>query len=372
MVHPSFWRHACWTCLWLLLASTCDAYRQDATAEWKNSEFVNRRWDSLMKYCIGNWSGSIGWYTVDRSSLMEPNSNKPNGPSLILRKDSHELNMRMTFHRRQDDDETADWTVCHARHPGSREAVVLTKLPPEQGGDETLLQTLYVFDDGIIGRTGRTFQAFPIIEHGFWEKATTATGISKRRTVVLIYKEKSLERICFLQQHQQDKGEAVFDVADTNPDDIANLPKIDSTNQACWSLQTRQELAQQWCIQKLDLKQTSEVDGLGRKRKNLWQRLGKLGFRRRNLGNDALHRLLGISADHDDDDDESLLRVVLPNGVVVACPLELPAENETAEAPMIISMGYQQSNGHVQVLDLCYDIRKPGLPLLSCHAAYYE
>lgn len=82
------------------------------------------------------------------------------------------------------------------------------------------LQTVYCFEDGIVGRTGRNLETLPVIEHGFWSDGM-------RRGVVIVYNTTTLclDRICFLQQAKQCDDGAPFEVSATNMKHCSVLQK---------------------------------------------------------------------------------------------------------------------------------------------------
>jgi len=296
---------------------------------------------------IGNWSGSIGWYDV-----------APEQREIALRADSsHTLNMRLSFQTRHDDDTIADWIVYHARSQGSKDHVVL-----EKHGEPSEHQAFYCFVEGIVGRMGRNILAFPVVEHGFW-----ADGM--RRTVVLVYTKKlsdnssesshqccSLERICFLQQAKQPEQQE-FDVSATNLADIAVLPK------GPWSprplnAQEKKKLLAEWRSPGTMTHRVEELDGFGGSNRQSSVATDSSSC------DDALGYLF-----RSDDDDDDILRIQLPNGVVIACPWFLKKGSSSSGPVLRISLGYKRPSpcGQIQILDMEFDPSDGSLQTVRAH-----
>ena len=275
--------------------------RQDK-AEWE------RRWHSLMTYCRGNWSGSIGWYDVDEGHILKP------------RPENFQRNMRLSFHPSPERPETvAKWVVYHATARGLRQEVVLVKYPNKQEDDlpsdssslSDSSQQFYAFNEGILGRTGRDFTGLPVIEHGFWDEDE-----GMRRSVVIVYNQTSLSKICFLQQQKQ-VDDCDFDVSTENPSHLSILPKEHET-----SLKEMQS----WIV----ASEGAEVLSVSR------------GYERSDPSQ-VLTRL------NPSEKDEETLRTVLPNGIILACPWSIRDKPR-----FTIMMGYRRKCGQVQVVEFTY------------------
>jgi hypothetical protein len=165
--------------------ASCVPQRRGGGQPSRDEEENERRWHSLMTFCRGNWSGSIGWFDVKEGNTLQP------------RPDNFQRNMRLSFLPSHQHSEVANWVVYHARVQGLREEVVIPKYRDENE-DASLsdAQQFYAFKEGILGRTGKDFSRLPVIEHGFWDEGM-------RRTVVLVYNQARLSNICFLQQSKQ-------------------------------------------------------------------------------------------------------------------------------------------------------------------------
>lgn len=279
----------------------------DGVENQAEENYRNRRWAALMTHCLGNWSGSIGWYRPDREESVQGSQEQ-----------QPRLNMRMSFQQRATDNTVADWIVYHARSEGSKDHVVLEKYPDIS--DDKPVQTFYCFDEGIVGRTGRNIGSFPVVEHGFW-----ADGM--RRTVVLIYDRKNLtiDRICYLQQKKQPM-DLEFDVSATNLDDVSvmseQLPRE-------LNLEERQRQYEAW-MSTTALEKCEVMDDCGMNPRTVTQNSG------------ALSRLL-----RPDEDEQDVLHFLLPNRVVIACPKSLKANK-----PFDFALGYQRPCGQIQILEL--------------------
>lgn len=268
------------------------------------------RWKSLTTYCLGHWSGSIGWFDV-----VQPQEEEL---KLVARPDNSQLNMRMSFQLRQGEDDTVgDWIVYHARSKGSKDHVVIEKHP--LSGPSPPVQTFYCFEEGIIGRCGRNMKSFPVVEHGFW-----SDGV--RKTVVLVFNKKTLclEKICFLKQIK--KLDNSFDVSAVNLDDISVL-RASSDLLLSITDNERNKLKTEWNVDSIKIQRCQIVNKLGRNREE-------------DSDTNALTRCLSAV-------DDTMLHVLLPNGVVLACPKSLSRTTK----PMIL-LGHQRSGGQVQVLEI--------------------
>lgn len=262
---------------------------------------------SLLENCSGDWSGSIGWFDI----LYDDNQDAVG--ILCPRKENRERNMRLSFHPSPETENVANWVVYHARGQGIKEEVLLEKHASENSPLEKK-QLFYGFEGGILGRTGLDFQMLLVIEHGYWDQGT-------RRTVVLAYGEgnKTLTKICFVQQEKQENG-LEFDVSSTDPSHVPVLPNKPSS--------TLEQLQDRWRALQLKKAESILSDGTRQVLKN----------------SNALNRLLvGIT---DNDDGERILRVVVPNNVVLACPFYFDEKSSFR-----ILMACQTKSDVVQVVE---------------------
>jgi len=323
-------------------------------------EFLQRRWKTLMENGIGNWSGSIGWYDVVPTSTE---TNK--GREFVARADNNQLNMRFSFQRRADNpDNLADWIVYHARERGSKDHVVIEK---GSAVDPNHPQTLYCFEDGILGRTGkkvtlgfvhpdqRIFMSIPVVEHGFWDHDDKR---GMRRTVVVTYDPDTLQlsKICFLQLEKRPQDED-FDVSAFDQDDIKVLATAEKSKSGILSLQERQAILADWGV--IRMERCARVDGLGLKLEH-----------KSEQDSGALDRLFGNG-----DNSDEMVRMSLPNGVVVACPNILPdtlgeVDANTSDLPFYISLGYKRRCGQAQIVEIYYN-RSTGM-MDFAQASYYS
>ena len=262
---------------------------------------VERRWQSLIDYCGGNWSGSIGWYDANTCSSDDDDD------TLVPRADNHMRNMRLSFHPKPSSSESANWIVYHAHGQGVKEEVVLEK----HGSSKDNLQTFYYFERGILGRTGNVFSVLPVIEHGFWDEGT-------RKTLVVVYDKDSrrLQKICFLQQIKKDESD--FDVSASDLKDVSILPKAPTEN--------LEQLQSSWKSFRLQKAESISFDGI----------------RQDAVENDSLAQLLG--------GNDKMLRIVLPNNVVLACPWSFQDKGTFQ-----ILMGSKTKSGEVQVVDFLFE-----------------
>jgi hypothetical protein len=280
--------------------------------------------------CIGCWSGSIGWLDVDVTKRNDSDVQYQLKP----RSDSNTRNMRLSFQTRDDDATIADWVVYHARGQGVREEVTLTKSKKNNG--DLPIQTFYAFQDGNLGRCGSNFMELPVVEHGFWDVSPEGSG--ERRTVVLVYNPQSghLMKICYLKQKKK-IGRAVenFDVSAVERRDIGVMPK-----KAKMSLQ---QLKRNWlhspkpkCVEVLNVsrhKYKSIDSGVNEEVDN------------------TLMSLLGSK----ESDNCHMLRVSLPNGVALACPISIKSDDGGILKSFDISMGCENSNRDVQVIEFKFE-----------------
>lgn len=272
---------------------------------------IEHRWHSLLYNCGGNWSGSIGWYGVE----YDENTSTVEGTLLVARGDNGLCNMRLSFHCDASDANTAHWVVYHARGQDIKEEVVLQKYP-----STATPQLFYCFDNGILGRTGRNFSSLPVIEHGFWDQGM-------RHTIVVAYnKDKDstlqLRKICFVQQLRQDDDDE-FDASASNPSHVGILPHEPTT-----SLKEFQA----FCKTIKFIKAESILSS---------------GVRELTVTNNTLERLLGT---HDGKNKEDMLRLVLPNNVVLVCPWRIPSSTM-----FHIYMAFTTKKGQVQVVDFEFE-----------------
>jgi len=276
-------------------------------------KFEVDRWKSLTTYCLGHWSGSIGWFDVVQPSEEEEEL------KLVARPDNNQLNMRMSFQLRKEDDTVGDWIVYHARSKGSKDHVVIEKHPLP--GPSPPLQMFYCFEDGIIGRCGRNMKSFPVVEHGFW-----SDGV--RKTVVLVFNKKTLclEKICFLKQIK--KHDDSFDVSAVILDDISVLPTGSDSQLSIITDNERNKLKTEWNVDSIKIQRCQIVNNLGRNPEE-------------DSDTNALTRCLSVV-------DDTMLHLLLPNGVVLACPKSL---SHTTTKPVIL-LGHQRPGGQVQVLEI--------------------
>jgi hypothetical protein len=274
--------------------------------------------------CGGNWSGSIGWYDVEYDDTFTGKG------TLVPRGDNGQRNMRLSFQCNESDANTAHWVVHHARGQDVMEEVVLQKYPSTETP-----QLFYSFDNGILGRTGRNFSILPVIEHGFWDQGM-------RHTLVVSYNKDEhgslmLLKICFVQQcRQDDKNE--FDVSDSNPH-VGILPREPTT-----SLKEFQA----FCKTLKFIKAESILLN---------------GVRELTASNNALECLLGTH-DNDENKEDDMLRVVLPNNVVLVCPWRLPTTRT-----FHIYMALKTKKGQVQVVDFEFE---EGACIRKVTASYYS
>jgi len=209
--------------------------------------------------------------------------------------------------------EIADWIVYHARSQGSKDHVVLEKYP--KPSEE---QIFYCFDQGIMGRTGTNLTSLPVVEHGFW-----ADGM--RNTVVLSYNQTTGEmgRICYIRQQKQPDDPA-FDVSASNSDHVSILPDDANTPSRAMNEMEQRRLFTEWST--VTIQRVERLDGT-------YQSSNDEG---------ALMRLLGPS--------NEMLRLQLPNGVVLSCPWSLQDGGDA----FFISLGYKRPCGQIQILELNY------------------
>jgi len=308
----------------------------------QHETYVQNRWNGLMTYCRGNWSGAIAWYHVKRSSreggLMlesDPNNYKLNMRlSFLVRTTTNDTTSNVDNDNDESDNPVADWIVYHAKGTSSRDHVVLEKQVPTPQISGPMQQSFYVFDEGILGRTGTNLYKFPVVEHGFWD---TEEGM--RRTVVLVYNSSTLEleRVCFLQQAKRPLFKE-FDVSDVNLGDIQVLPKdqCHKNPTRLLSEKERRKVSKRWGVRSAKMARVEALDGSGRNRAT------------RPDDGGALNRLFGT----EDSETQDYVRLLMPNGVMLSCPRLLSPMPATTSP--IISLGYKRSNGQIQVLELKY------------------
>jgi len=283
-----------------------------------------------MTNCVGSWSGTIGWYDVIQSGSRHDDDQKYKPLALVPRKDNNVRNMRLSFQPRQSDEDVADWVVYHARDQGVKQDVVLyratSKDPMENVGPK---QTFYCFNEGILGRSGTDFNELPVIEHGFWD---VKEGM--RRTVVLVYgaDDGDLSKICFLQQKKKYIGQDKFNLAGVESRDVSVMPKKPRI--------------------KLDkIRKTWKAKKGGEREEVLMVNIGKYHtLDSSSTGKGAVASLLGSS---DDEGDSDILRVALPNGVVLACPLSIWSGKQPSKSFNIV-MGYRRKHGQVQIVQYSF------------------
>jgi hypothetical protein len=227
--------------------------------------------------------------------------------------------MRLSFHPSPENPDTvANWVVYHARARGHREEVAILKypdkhedLPSSASLSLSDSQQFYAFNEGILGRAGRDFiTGLPVIEHGFWDEDE-----GMRRSVVLAYNQMKLSKICFLQQQKQ-TNDHDFDVSTENPSHVSVLPKAHET-----SLKEMQS----WTV----ASEVAEILSVSR------------GYEWSDPSH-VLTRLLGTPSEKEED----TLRIVLPNGVILACPWSIRDKPR-----FTITMGYCRKCGRVQVVE---------------------
>jgi hypothetical protein len=306
-----------------------DAIHTSASQFHVSDDEQERRWNDLMKYCQGNWSGSIGWLDVVKKGRQR---------ILTRRRSSRTFNMRLSFLPSTTSNSTAHWVVYHARRKGSREEVTLNKRPTST--DPSSAQLFYSFDEGIIGRAGKVFNALPVIEHGFWDRYSETAAM--RRTIVIIYCTATLhlQSICFLQQ-RKDTQNSAFDVAGYDSKDIRVLPKRPAMNLQKFKKFWRQRIS-------------TMNDTLFHTENISWD--GTRERYRPSSPHESLDLLLGnISStkcsksrklNRYAEDDGKVLRALLPNRIILACPWCLQGL-KTA----VISLGCARDCGQLQVVN---------------------
>ena len=309
---------------------------------------IEQRWKHLMESCLGNFSGSIGWYDVDVQNHNSEDTNnfdkRKKSVQFTSRSNNGQRNMRLSFLLRPQDPTVGDWVVHHAYHEGSRDAVVVERTPKPTAANDPLRQTFYSYDEGIIGRCGANMKRFPVIEHGFWDQEE-----GMRRTVVLVYgrDQLSMEKICFLQQARRSNSD--FDPTLEEPADTRVLPKdlfLHNPSQRM-ALFERHNIYKQWKVSKLVMKRSEMLNNEGRNRTVAGVR-NPLDDDDDDDDDDALRRLFGLGRDGNvEDSDDGILRFSLPNGVLVAAPSTLDAMHD-----MCFSFGYRRTNQQVQVLQI--------------------
>ena len=289
----------------------------------------NRRWNALMENCIGCWSGTIGWYDVEIRRKNIGNEGEQYKYKLKPRPDNNKRNMRLSFQTRADDASTADWVVYHAKGQGVREEVVLRNTETNNNGDLPM-QTFYSFEGGNLGRSGTNFMELPVIEHGFWDVASDGSG--ERRTVVLVYNPHNghIMKVCYLQQKKK-VGRAIeeFDVSGVERDDIGVMPKktkisLSSIRQR-WLFSPKSKYMEVLDVQKYRYK--------------------------RDTQNNTLLSLFGSEECYND----GMLRLSLPNGVILACPISIKSNDDGKLKSFDIAMGCQTNNGEVQLIQFAFD-----------------
>lgn len=301
----------------------------------------DRRCDALMDNFKGSWSGTIGW--IDANIFNEvPSDTVPDddtstfsfigAPStlqLIPRAANRKQNMRLSFYPRSLNPHIADWIVYHARAPGVRQEAIMHKSkdhdPMANLGPK---QTFYCFEGGNLGRSGTNFTKLPVIEHGYWDSKE-----GMRRSVVLAYDAQSgyISKICFLQQKRQIVNNNNFVVEDSNVDDCSVMPE---------KAQTLEELRLQWGnqdegdVQSLDCTTGKYADIV-------------VVDAADNTCKKAIGNLLGRNNSSNDD---KILQIALPNGVVLACPCCF----RTGEK-FDIFMGYKRQCGEIQMTEYSFN-----------------
>jgi hypothetical protein len=141
------------------------------------------------------------------------------------------------------------------------------------------------------------------------------------------------------------------------------------------SVEERRRVYAEWGVKSARIDRVETLDGLGMKRQQIEGDTG------------ALSRLLGITSSNssstgeDYDDDDNMIRIMLPNGVMVACPLSLKADDITttvanisqhqdSSSSFFISLGYKRTNGQIQVLELLY--KNHNGMIQSTQASWYK
>jgi len=310
----------------------------------------DRRWRDLQECCAGNWSGSIGWYDVeidgnnksnDRTRVGQPHKHKLR----LRKKDSFKLNMRMQFRLRGEEEDgiVGDWVVYHARGASVREAVELKYESDASGPSQ-----FYSFAGGILGRTGKNLNALPVVEHGFWhddcdDSKDGGKARRVRKTVVLAYGkgegEKgnsastsvlNLQKICFLSQRRID-DDPEYDVSGSDPRHRSALPRrhaktLDWVASEWW--RTAQDgggfgIVVEVEAEALEVQTASAATA---------RRVRLSDDEARELADRVLPRLFG----HDEENLGAVatVRTVLPNGILVVCPLNIgpgPGEAEPVD-----------------------------------------
>ncbi|KAL7481536.1 hypothetical protein ACHAW6_007217 [Cyclotella cf. meneghiniana] len=297
----------------------------------KSSNYYSRRWDVLMEKCVGCWSGTIGWYDVE----VKHRDNGEQGPymyELNPRSDNNKRNMRLSFQTRAYDATTADWVVYHAKGQGVREEVVLQKKKKNSG--DSPMQTFYSFDRGNLGRSGTNFMELPVIEHGFWDVSSDG---GERRTVVLVYNphDGHLMKVCYLQQKKKVGSLAKdFDVSGIERGDIGIMPTRPTRplnyNRQNWLRSPESKY--------------SEV-----------LNVAKYQYKRKDPPRDEVHNTLLCLLGSKEHSNDNMLRVSLPNGVILACPLCVKSDDGTNVKSFNIAMGYQNRKGEVQVVEFEFE-----------------
>jgi hypothetical protein len=235
--------------------------------------------------------------------------------------------------------------VYHARQKGLREEVTLNKRPTD--GPPSSAQLFYYFDNGIIGRIGKVFDTLPVIEHGFWDHSSKPAMM--RRTIVIIYNTTTLhlQSICFLQQCKDTRNSS-FEVDGYAPTDIRVLPKRPAMNLQKFRKYWRHRISTM--NDKLFHTETLSWDGT-RERCNPSSPHEALDFLLGNISSTkcSKSKKLNMYAE----DDGKVLRVLLPNGIILACPWCLQGM-KTA----MISIGCARECGQLQVVDFHIENRK--------------
>ena len=260
-----------------------------------------------MDKCVGCWSGTIGWYDIDIKG-----SEGQYEYTLNPRSDNNKRNMRLSFQPRKDDPTTADWVVYHAKGQDVREEVTLRNRKDNNG--DLPIQIFYSFEGGNLGRSGTNFMELPVIEHGFWDISPDGSG--ERRTVVLVYNPQSghLMKVCYLQQKKK-VGEAVntFDVSGVEKKDIGIMPKKPRLSM--------KDVQRKW----LHSPKSNDVEVLN---------VQKYRYKREDVRNDeaVLDALLSLFESRSErKEDDSMLHLSLPNGVILACPLSIKSNDDTRD-----------------------------------------
>jgi len=300
----------------------------------ENNAMIDRRWNALTRSCKGSWSGTIGWIDIEAvndetipDDVTSPFSLADESILSMLRPipraENHKQNMRLSFSPRTSNPNIADWIVYHARAPNVRQEAILYKHKEEDPmANVGPKQIFYCFKDGNLGRSGSDFTQLPVIEHGYWDDDE-----GMRRSVVLAYDMKSgrISKICFLQQKRL-MNDIDFDVKGSNLEDCSIMPE----NALTW-----EELRSQWNKHSTgDMETLDCVSGEYTSIEDQSEDICKM----------ELENFLSDSSDGE------ILKIALPNGVVLVCPCVV----KSAESFQVF-MGYKRQCGDIQMTEYNFD-----------------